>query len=975
MSRQSASYPTLHKIQNLDGATLDDLSLLIQSFPVIDNHAHNLLNEDHAYGSSDFPFESITSEAQGTALTEHVHSSLSHMRAIKQLAQLYGCSESMQDIKAARYEWVRRDYQGMIKTCLEGTHAIMMDDGLNKEVVYPYTWHQKVVPQVSRIVRIEAVAAEVLEQLVLVAGLLRPGTDADWERNQTEAFFIRFNGEFRNQIRAFANDPDVRGFKSVVCYRTGLDIGLESRKALRPQQSLTESDLLTEFHEFLQQAVRNNNYRIQRKAFNDYLVVAVCDVLDQRVKSEGDSLPFQFHTGLGDSDIHLITANPAYMQPLIEAFPNVDFVLLHSSYPYTREAGYLASIYPNAWLDIGEAFPMLSRDGQVSILKQALELTPTSKILWSTDGHFYPETYWLANRQFREVLDRTLHAGVMADDYSIPQAINMAVDIMFWNSNSLYNLGEERKYPHLIAACGRRSPEASMRTLVNHSSDPDSMTGLAMQGSVRNSQAHSRPNSNLPGPAAISPTPTTTSVSSSIQSDVEMLNTFLSKNPSVRYIWLQFLDYTGTQRQRMVPTAQFRLQLTSNNCIGITKGLMRLLQNDNIAPGGTSTGQFLLKPDLSTLSLNKGLSSPSATVKTWWLEDASSSPSSSTHLSGCPRWALQKQVSLLKSEYNITLLIGFEIEIIFMRPHENEASTTTPAETHTDFHPLPTPHSWSSMTPAQLPTLPLIEEIVSTLAEIDIHVPQFHSEAAPGQWEFPLPATDPLRAVDMLYTARDVIRNVGSKYGLRATLYPRPFAGVCGSACHTHFSIHGSNGDAEMVERYSDSFLAGVLGHLPAIMALTLPLEESYERIKPGIWAGGVYVAWGTQNREVPVRKCGEGHWELKTVDGVGNMYLGLAALLASGLHGLRCAGIWTQKDCIGDPSLLGEEERKELGIKRLLPKGLGESLAELEKDDVLGEALGEGFVEDYLAVKRAEMKMLGRMGEAERRRWLIARY
>ena len=403
MSLRRSSFPSLHQIRHLDRTTLDDLSLLIQSFPVIDNHGHNLLLEDHVYGSSEFPFESITSEAQGAALTDHVHTSLSHIRAMKQLAQLYGCPESIRDIKAARYEWIRRDYEGLIKTCLEGTHAIMMDDGLNKELVYPYKWHQQFVPQVSRIVRIEAIAAEVLEKLVLVAGLLKPGTDADWERDQTEAFFIRFNGQFRNQIRAFANDPDVRGFKSVICYRTGLDITLASQKAFRPQQSLTESDLLTAFHEFLQQAVRSNDYRIQRKAFNDYLVVAVCDVLAKRAKSEGDSLPFQFHTGLGDSDINLVTANPAYMQPLIEAYPNVDFVLLHSSYPYTREAGYLASVYSNAWLDVGEVFPMLSRDGQDAVLKQALELTPASKLLWSTDGHFFPETYWLANVQFREL--------------------------------------------------------------------------------------------------------------------------------------------------------------------------------------------------------------------------------------------------------------------------------------------------------------------------------------------------------------------------------------------------------------------------------------------------------------------------------------------------------------------------------------------------------------------------------------------
>lgn len=587
MSHQLTSFPPLHKINNLDQATLDDLSLLVQSFPVIDNHAHNLLSGDHASGTADILFESITSEAQGIALTDHVHSSLSHIRATKQLALLYGCPETMRDIKAARFEWVGRDYRELVKACLEGTHGIMMDDGLNKDVVLPYKWHRHIVPQVSRIVRIETVAAEILEQLVLVAGLLKPGTDTDWERNQTEALFIRFNAEFRNQIRAFASNSDVRGFKSVICYRTGLDIGLASKNALRPQQSFTESELLTAFHEFLQQAVIKNSYRVQKKAFNDYLVVAVCEVLDKRAKQEGGSLPLQFHTGLGDSDINLITANPAHLQPLIEAFPSVDFVLLHSSYPYTREAGYLASVYPNAWLDIGEAFPMLSRDGQESMLKQALELAPTSKILWSTDGHFFPETYWLANRQFREALNKMLHTGVVAGDYTIAQAISIAVDIMFWNSNSLYNLGEERKYPHLVGACGRTSPEASMRTLVNRSSAAESTDTLGMQPPTRNGHSQPMPNSGRPRPTEIRSIPTNSSESSDADADADtvLLDAFLAENVSVKYVWLAFLDYTATQRQRMVPVAAFRKQLVDGSYIGITKALMRLLQDDNMASG------------------------------------------------------------------------------------------------------------------------------------------------------------------------------------------------------------------------------------------------------------------------------------------------------------------------------------------------------------------------------------------------------
>lgn len=979
MAPQPDLYPTLHRLRDLETAGIQDLQQIIQTFPVIDNHAHNMLTEENAYGSAEYPFECMTSEAQGHALSDHVHSSLAHMRAVKQLSEFYQCPETLQDVKAARYEWVRRDYPGLIKRCFEGTHAIMMDDGLSPEIIHPFKWHRQFVPTVSRIVRIEAVAAELLENLAHAAGFMRVGLDADWDISQTESFLVRFNTVFRNQIRTLANDPDVRGFKSVICYRSGLDIGLESRKNFRPHQSLTESNLLQSFHEFLQKAVRDHKYRIAQKEVNDYLVVAVCDVLEKLVDTDGENLPFQFHTGLGDTDINLVKANPAYMQPLIEAFPHVDFVILHSSYPYTREAGYLAANYANAWLDIGEVFPMLSREGEDTVLRQALELTPSSKILWSTDGHFYPETYWLANKHFRDALERILTSYIAAGDINVAQAIDIAVDIMFWNSNVLYKLDEERKYPELLRACGREAVD-SMRTLVNGGSKAPSFRSYASTavatsagpstraGPMLSTTALSSTNTSIPLPlrsVSVS-APAGQSSSAVLAQNLTVFDAFLATNTGVKYIWVQYLDYTGTLRARMVATQQFRKQLAAGKTLVCTSALTRLLQDDNPATGCSATGQFLLLPDLSTLALNKGISSPSATVQTWWMADTEQTPLTE-HYDRCPRWLLQTHCDALKSEFNISMLMGFELEIIFMKPVLNEDKSD-----FSEFTPLHMVHSWSNMTWQQLDMLPIIEEIVDCLAEIDIHLPQFHSEAAAGQWEFPLPAFEPVKAVDVLVKTKEVIRNVAKKHGLKATCYPRPFAWTCGSASHAHFSI---NGPGDTVEKYEPSFLAGVLEHLPAILAFTLPLEESYQRVNAGIWSGGEYVCWGTQNKEVPLRKCGPGHFELKTVDGIGNSYLSMAAVLAAGLHGLRHDLKLEMMDCTGDPTRIGEEERQKLGITTPLPNTLEKSLRCLDRDKVLRRSLGYAVVDDYLAVADSLMAKCRGFGDEKRRLWLMARY
>jgi predicted TIM-barrel fold metal-dependent hydrolase len=61
-------------------------------------------------------------------------------------------------------------------------------------------------------------------------------------------------------------------------------------------------------------------------------------------------------------------------------------------------------MYDNVYLDFGEVIPMLSKDGQKSIIKEMLEITPFNKLLWSSDGHWFPETFYLGSLQTREVV-------------------------------------------------------------------------------------------------------------------------------------------------------------------------------------------------------------------------------------------------------------------------------------------------------------------------------------------------------------------------------------------------------------------------------------------------------------------------------------------------------------------------------------------------------------------------------------------
>lgn len=470
-----------------------------------------------------------------------------------------------------------------------------------------------------------------------------------------------------------------------------------------------------------------------------------------------------------------------------------------------------------------------------------------------------------------------------------------------------------------------------------------------------------------------------TSVAVSGRSSIPDLEALIRSNPDL-IVWMQWVDYTATVRLRMFPIREFIKIVKNQRRIGITLAVLNILQDDHLAPGGTASGQFYLYPDLSSFRKNMALNSNSATVMNFWRDE------NGREMQGCPRTTLQKIVTKCEDDLGLKLTFGFEIEVVFLKPVSNSGGETT------DWAPLTTVHSWSNMTAETRRYLPFVEEIVSTLASIEIYVEQFHAESAPGQFEFILPPSSPLSAVDTLIKARQTINHVAEKHGYRATLYPRPYPFAAGTAAHAHFSISPPT--------HEESFLAGILDHFPAIVAFSLSQDVSYARVAQGVWAGGEWVTWGTQNREAPIRKIAPGHWELKSVDGLANMYFAMSALVAAGYLGVRVKLPLTHRDCTGkkpphyqfpppsslpvhyrtdkssvDASTLTPSQRSDLGITTAIPKTLAQSLAALEADTALQRFLGPEFVTHYCQVKRAESAKLAAMPEDERRRWLVERY
>jgi glutamine synthetase len=263
-----------------------------------------------------------------------------------------------------------------------------------------------------------------------------------------------------------------------------------------------------------------------------------------------------------------------------------------------------------------------------------------------------------------------------------------------------------------------------------------------------------------------------------------------------------------------------------------------------------------------------------------------------------------------------------------------------------------------------------VRDVVAALSAEGIAVEQFHPEYAAGQLELSVAAESPVDAADTSVLVRGTIRAVGRRYNYRTSFSPKVDAEGVGNGGHVHLSLwrDGENLMAGGNGRYGltavgEAFAAGILSHLPALLAIGAPSVASYLRLVPSHWAG-VYACWGLENREAALRmitgSVGSSNWagnlEVKCLDLTANPYLLQAALLAAGLDGVGTEAQLPEPIDV-DPAALRSEDLDERGIRRL-PTSLRLSTDALAADQVLRTALGSALIDSVLAVRESEIEL-----------------
>lgn len=380
-------------------------ALDLTDIPVVDEHCHGFYRTQQPADAMAWR-RHFTESADESIWQKHVPSTLFYHRLIRELALFFGCEAAESAVLDARSRYQPDD---LIRSLLQAGNieTLLIDQG------YP--------------------AAELLmpdEDVAALAGC-RVGAFLRLENLMQELIAAHDTLDGVSEaLRVALADVRAQGYvglKSIVAYRTGLDI-----------RWWDSSEALDSFAQARQAAVEQGRLRLQHKPLLDTLLHVAC------AEAARQELPVQFHTGYGDTDADMLLANPLHLRAVLEHRPyrGMRVVLLHECYPYTRQGGYLAAVYEHVFLDLSYGIPFLSYGEMVAFTRAALGVAPTSKLLYSSDAVGIPELHWISAVDSRRVLGQALSESVTNGELTLTEAEAAARAILHDNAVRLYQLAQ-----------------------------------------------------------------------------------------------------------------------------------------------------------------------------------------------------------------------------------------------------------------------------------------------------------------------------------------------------------------------------------------------------------------------------------------------------------------------------------------------------------------------------------------------------
>jgi glutamine synthetase len=410
----------------------------------------------------------------------------------------------------------------------------------------------------------------------------------------------------------------------------------------------------------------------------------------------------------------------------------------------------------------------------------------------------------------------------------------------------------------------------------------------------------------------------------------------LAHEARIAIIRLQFVDILGVIKNVAIPLSQLEKALDGKIAFdgSSIEGFTRIEESD-----------MLLKPDLNSFILLPWSETPIARmVCDVYLPDGQP-------FAGDPRYVLKRALAEA-ADLGYTMNAGPEIEFFLFKIGPDGVPTTLTHDEGSYFDLAPADKGEDAR-----------RDIVLYLEKLGFEVEAAHHEVASAQHEVDFKYADALTTADRVATFKIVTRMVAQQHGLHATFMPKPLFGINGSGMHTNLSLFkgGKNAFYDPTGPYQLSeeafhFIGGLLKHARSFTAVTNPLVNSYKRLVPG-YEAPVYIAWSAMNRtaliRVPAARGMSTRLELRSPDPSCNPYLAFAVILKAGLDGI--------KNKLAPPESIAKNIYHMTDEERLaeeilsLPGSLQEALAEMGRNPLLREALGDHVYEHFREAKRIE--------------------
>jgi predicted TIM-barrel fold metal-dependent hydrolase len=384
----------------------------LQDAPVFDDHCHGFRNSDllalDPSGWEDritmmgmcFGSSGGTDPRLAAQVRDLRDSTVFALTARRWLAAHLGCEATSEAVAEARRKAYSADPAGYVSALLADQHIIgvIADDGFPQPTVTRDEFERNIGTPVHRVARIEPWIVEL---------------------QQSGVEFDDFESGFEERLEAAA-DADTIGYKSIIGYRTGLDV-----------TDPTRAEAKRALEEWRVQGWSKD--RGAGKTVRDYLLRATL-----RAARRHDRV-MHIHVGGGDPDIVLAHVRPQDLFALLHDHMDQPIVMIHGGYPWMDEAAYIASILPFAYVDLSEFLPWASL-GIDRQLESLLGIVPAGKLLYGSDEASEPEVLWLSARMTREALERVLGSAVERDHLTAAEALTIGRGVLAGNSMRLHGI-------------------------------------------------------------------------------------------------------------------------------------------------------------------------------------------------------------------------------------------------------------------------------------------------------------------------------------------------------------------------------------------------------------------------------------------------------------------------------------------------------------------------------------------------------